>query len=170
MRTDRRIKRVASFIVLVLCVLVMGRETTIWANAIAKDGTYQVEVTLEGGTGRASITSPTKMTVQNGKAVALLQWSSPYYDYMIVDGKTYEPINQDGNSQFEIPVSVFDTPVEVIADTTAMSVPHEITYTLTYHVQNKELNHTLFLILCGTGAGCLVIILGVVVTRRVRNK
>ena len=31
---------------------------------------------------------------------------------------------------FEIPVSVFDRKITVAADTTAMSTPHEITYTL----------------------------------------
>ena len=32
---------------------------------------------------------------------------------------------------FEIPVQYFDRPVTVYADTTAMSTPHEIEYTLT---------------------------------------
>ena len=38
----------------------------------------------------------------------------------------------EGNSTFEIPVLYFDRPMTVIADTTAMSEPHEITYTLTF--------------------------------------
>ena len=63
---------------------------------------------------------------------AVLKWSSPHYDYMIVDGERYEPVNTDGNSVFEIPVPYFDKPVNVIADTTAMSEPHEIEYTLTF--------------------------------------
>ncbi len=41
-------------------------------------------------------------------------------------------MNEDGNSVFQIPVTVFDEPVEVVADTTAMSVPHEIDYTFTF--------------------------------------
>lgn len=51
---------------------------------------------------------------------------------MIVDGEKYLPINSDGNSVFEIPVSAFDEPMTVIGDTVAMSKPHEIEYTLTF--------------------------------------
>ena len=53
-------------------------------------------------------------------------------DYMMVDGDKYLPVNTEGNSTFEIPVSVFDEPMTVIGDTTAMSVPHEVEYTLTF--------------------------------------
>lgn len=49
---------------------------------------------------------------------------------MIVDGKRYLPINTDGNSVFEIPVKSADSIIEIIADTVAMSTPHEIEYTL----------------------------------------
>ena len=48
------------------------------------------------------------------------------------DGEKYLPVNTEGNSQFEIPVKYFDKPMDVIADTTAMSEPHEIEYTLTF--------------------------------------
>ena len=51
---------------------------------------------------------------------------------MIVDGEKYEPVNKDGNSTFEIPVTVFDAEMEVTADTVAMSTPHEIEYTLNF--------------------------------------
>ena len=51
---------------------------------------------------------------------------------MIVDGEKYEPVNKDGNSTFEIPVTVFDTEMKVTADTVAMSTPHEIDYTLNF--------------------------------------
>ncbi len=61
-----------------------------------------------------------------------VQWSSPNYDYMIVDGQKYMPVNTDGNSVFEIPVKL-DTPMQVIGDTVAMSKPHEVEYTLTFH-------------------------------------
>ena len=36
---------------------------------------------------------------------ATIVWSSPNYDYMIVDGEKYLPTNTEGNSTFEIPVS-----------------------------------------------------------------
>ena len=96
------------------------------------DGEYTVEVTMEGGSGRASIQSPTELTIENGQAQAEIVWSSSHYDYMKVGETTYDPINTDGNSVFELPVTVMDKPMDVIADTTAMSVPHEIEYTLTF--------------------------------------
>ena len=89
-------------------------------------------MTLEGGSGRASIASPVTITVENQKVTASVEWSSPNYDYMLVDGEKYEPVNKDGNSTFEIPVSVFDAEMEVTADTVAMSEPHEIDYTLNF--------------------------------------
>lgn len=106
-----------------------GQEGT---QAVLEDGTYTAEVTLEGGSGRASIESPAQITVKDGAVTASIQWSSPNYDYMIVDGEKYLPVNTEGNSVFEILVSGFDQKIEVIADTTAMSKPHEIEYMLTF--------------------------------------
>lgn len=97
-----------------------------------EDGTYTAEVTLEGGSGRASIESPSTLTVKDGKVTASIVWSSPNYDYMLVNDEKYLPVNTEGNSAFEIPVAAFDTALDVIADTVAMSKPHEIEYTLTF--------------------------------------
>ena len=94
------------------------------------DGVYTVEVTLEGGSGKASVESPARLTVQDGAATAVIIWSSSNYDYMKVDGVRCDPINTEGNSTFEIPVLGFDYKMPVLADTTAMSTPHEIEYTL----------------------------------------
>lgn len=96
------------------------------------DGEHTIEVTLEGGTGKASIDSPAVLRKNGDEYTAVITWSSPYYDYMIVDGQRYEPVNTEGNSVFEIPVSTLDSPLEVIADTTAMSEPHEIEYTIKF--------------------------------------
>ena len=96
------------------------------------DGTYKIDVVLGGGSGRATITSPATLVVKEGCAYAQIEWSSSHYDYMKVGETTYDPINTDGNSVFELPVTVMDKPMNVIADTTAMSVPHEIEYTLTF--------------------------------------
>lgn len=105
------------------------------------DGSYSVEITFEGGSGRASIASPVTITVENQKVTASVEWSSPNYDYMLVNGEKYFPVNTEGNSVFEIPVSVFDEPMEIIGDTVAMSTPHEIEYTITLHSDTiKELN------------------------------
>ncbi|MCR5730648.1 MAG: hypothetical protein K6G20_09880 [Ruminococcus sp.] len=95
-----------------------------------EDGEYKIDVTLEGGSGKASVQSPAALKVTDGKAIAEIVWSSSNYDYMIVDGEKYLPVNTEGNSVFEIPVTVFDKKMKVSADTTAMSTPHEIEYTL----------------------------------------
>lgn len=97
------------------------------------DGTYEMELTFEGGSGKAKIQSPAIVTIQDGKATAKVEWSSSNYDYMLVDGEKYLPVNTEGNSVFEIPVTIFDKPMEVVGDTVAMSEPHEIDYTLTFH-------------------------------------
>ena len=101
-------------------------------TAAPADGTYTCEVTLEGGSGRATVESPAALTVADGKMTAAIVWSSPNYDYMLVDGEKYLPTNTEGNSTFEIPVSALDTALDVTADTVAMSTPHEIEYTLTF--------------------------------------
>lgn len=97
-----------------------------------ESGTYTVDVVLEGGSGKSSVESPTRLTVRDGKSYAVITFKSPNYDYMLVDDVRYEPINDSGNSAFEIPVEVFDKKMSVIADTVAMSTPHEIEYTLTF--------------------------------------
>lgn len=96
------------------------------------DGEYSMAVTLNGGSGKAAVTSPAKITVADGLATAQIEWSSSNYDYMIVDGQKYLPVNTEGNSVFEIPVMCFDKEMQVTADTTAMSTPHEIAYTLVF--------------------------------------
>ncbi len=106
------------------------------ASSDIEDGEYTVEVTLEGGSGKSSVESPAKLTVENGKAFAEIVWNSPNYDYMIVDGEKVLPFNTDGNSSFKIPVSEFDSKVDVKADTTAMSEPHEIEYTLYFNSES----------------------------------
>lgn len=102
------------------------------SNLALDDGEYTVDVTISGGSGRASVESPAKLTVSGGEFTATILWSSSNYDYMLVDGVQYDPVNTEGNSTFEIPVLTFDTPVAVQADTTAMSQPYLIDYTLTF--------------------------------------
>lgn len=96
------------------------------------DGTYQVDVTLEGGSGRASVQSPAQMTVENGKVTATIVWSSSNYDYMKVDDIRYDAVIENDQSVFTIPVTCFDWKMAVVADTIAMSQPHEIDYALRF--------------------------------------
>ena len=97
------------------------------------DGEYVIDVKLDGGSGRASVESPAKLTVSGGKATAHIVWSSNNYDFMIMDGEKYMPVNDSsGNSAFDMPVTAFDCKLPIQADTTAMSQPHLIDYTLTF--------------------------------------
>ena len=104
------------------------------------DGTYTIAVTLEGGSGKASIQSPCTLTVADGKMTATIVWSSSHYDYMLVDGERCDVLSTENGSMFEIPVAALDTPLAVVGDTTAMSTPHEIDYTLTFDASSAEVN------------------------------
>lgn len=95
-----------------------------------EDGVYEADVALEGGSGRASVESPAKITVKQGEATAEIIFSSPNYDYVRIGEEKYEPVNTEGNSAFQIPVDGFDYRMQIVADTVAMSTPHEIDYTL----------------------------------------
>ena len=97
-----------------------------------EDGSYTVAVRLEGGSGRASVETPAALRVEDGNAFAVITWGSSNYDYMKVDGVQYDPVNTEGNAAFTIPVAGFDWKLPVLANTTAMSTPHEIEYTLTF--------------------------------------
>ncbi len=97
-----------------------------------ENGTYQAELVFEGGSGKAKILSPARLTAADGRMTAVVEWNSPNYDYMIVDSEKYLPVNTDGNSTFEIPVAALDVPISIIGDTIAMSTPHEIEYTITF--------------------------------------
>lgn len=105
------------------------------------DGKYMIDVTLEGGSGKATVQSPAELVVENGKASAEIVWNSPNYDYMIVDGNKIEFSGNGENATFTIPVIGFDYKMPVTADTTAMSKPHEIEYTLFFDsstIKNNE--------------------------------
>ena len=103
-----------------------------------EDGSYTIELTMEGGSGRASIQSPAQLAIADGAATAILEWSSPNYDYMLVNGEKYLPVNTEGNSVFEVPVEALDAPLTMIGDTVAMSTPHEVEYTVTFHSETLE--------------------------------
>lgn len=124
-------KTFALIIALLLLITGCGQDTE---NKILADGSYVCEVSLEGGSGKAKIESPTEVVATDGNITASIKWSSSHYDYMVVDGKKYFNEALAGeNSMFTIPVPGFDQEFTVIADTTAMSTPHEIEYKITVH-------------------------------------
>ena len=101
-------------------------------SEVPADGSYTVEAVLQGGSGKASVQSPARLTVENGAMTATVIWSSKNYDRMIVNGQEYTPTYENGLSCFTIPMSALGTPLPVQAETTAMSQPHMIDYTLTF--------------------------------------
>lgn len=97
------------------------------------DGSYWIRVSMTGGSGRVSISSPTGFYVKDGQATADIHWSSASYDYMKLDGVRYDAFTDaTGHSAMTIPVSTLDTAIPVLADTTAMSKPYEIEYQLSF--------------------------------------
>lgn len=94
---------------------------------------------MTGGSGRASVESPTRLIVaEDGSMTATVTWSSSHYDLMAVDGVDYRPITTEGNASFEIPVPALDEDIDVQAETTAMSVPHTIDYTLRFDADSLK--------------------------------
>ena len=92
--------------------------------------TYLIDITFEGGTGKAHIESPVEVTSVDGNLSAVFVWSSENYDYMIVDGIRYDNENPGGPSTFTVSIDNITEPLNVIGDTVAMSTPHEIEYTI----------------------------------------
>lgn len=98
-------------------------------HPVPQEGSYTCQVTLSGGSGRASVTSPAKLVSDGQTLTATIEWSSPFYEYMLVEETRYEPIQTSGNAVFEIPV-ILDEELPVSASTVAMSTPHLVEYTL----------------------------------------
>lgn len=132
----KRLSAIIISIILMLLLFGCGAKKT-----AAEDGTYDISVTMTGGSGKASIQSPTQITIKDGSMTAKIVWSSAKYDYMIVDGEKLLPEITDGHSVFEIKVAELDKDFIVTADTTAMSTPHEIEYTLNFDSSSMKLHN-----------------------------
>ena len=112
---------------------------------------------LQGGSGKAFVETPCPVYKKEGTLCALITWSSDHYDYMIVGGEKLLPVNTEGNAQFMVPLGSLEEiageaagaesggaemlpdalggtslEIDVQADTTAMSTPHLIDYTLSF--------------------------------------
>lgn len=94
------------------------------------DGIYTANVSLEGGSSRSEIASPTQLRVEGGQAYVTLVWNSADFDYVKIGGETYLAEVVEGQSQVEVPVDCFDDALAIRVDTTAMGTPHEIALTL----------------------------------------
>ena len=112
---------------------------------------------LQGGSGKAFVETPCPVYKKEGTLCALITWSSDHYDYMIVNKKKLLQVNTEGNAQFMVPLGSLEEiageaagaepggaemlpdalggtslEIDVQADTTAMSTPHLIDYTLSF--------------------------------------
>ena len=134
-RTVIRMLTLVMLAVMLLCpAQILAAEGISGVKTDLTNGEYSIQVDLEGGSGKASVSSPTLMLVKDGRMYAELQWSSSNYDYMIVDGEKFLNESEEGrNSVFTVPITVLDDKMKVIADTLAMGAPHEINYTLTFY-------------------------------------
>ncbi len=92
--------------------------------------TYKADAfTFTGGTGKMKITCD-QIQVKDGKATAKVVFSSKYVTQVKVGDQTYYPDSTVTNkSVFELPVTLNEDN-EIVATTTAMSEPHDITYTI----------------------------------------
>jgi len=106
------------------------------------DGDYLVDVSLSGGSGKAKLASPAALHVENGICTATLVWGSKNYDYMRLGETKILPLPDRETSTFEIPVEIFDRNMAVIADTVAMSEPHEIEYRLLFSSDSLQLQNS----------------------------
>ena len=95
-----------------------------------------LDVTLEGGTGKASVASPARVFVgADGQYLAEVVWSSSKYEQMKLGETVYNVCSTEPGSTFYIPVTV-DEDIAVSALTVAMSEPHWIDYTLHFAAEN----------------------------------
>ena len=95
-----------------------------------RKGSYSLEGELKGGSGKAHFDGPLLLTVEEEGSFLTFTMSSPYYDYVIVEGERFEPLEPDGNSTFRVPFERLNEDFLFTADTTAMSEPHEIDYSV----------------------------------------
>ena len=109
--------------------------TTVGPGTTASTEAEQIAVSLEGGTGKATILSPVTLSTEDDQSYAHFVWSSSNYDLMIVDGVEYRPVSLEPGSTFIIPIEPDQHDLEIQAQTTAMSEPHLITYTVHFGVE-----------------------------------
>lgn len=163
------------FTLILVCFLIMT--LPLGALAVDAEDIYRtIEVTMTGGSGRASISSPALIEVTDGVMYATIEWSSPYYEYMIVDDVKYLPVQEEGNSTFIIPI-ILDEEMPVSAQTVAMSTPHEIDYTLTFDSStikyaNSAVNawQIVYMLIGVVALALILIAIGLTSKRRKREK
>lgn len=139
---------------------------------ILADGSYTIEVELNGGSGRAYISSPANLIVSNGNMKAEIEWSSPNYDYMKIGNVEYYTVNSEGNSRFMIDIEDLDSEIPILAETVAMSQPHMIEYTLYFDSSTvKSKNSSASGIVFGATASAIILtVLAAISVKLIKRK
>ena len=120
---------VVSSLIMILCM----SSVAFAANPV--DGSYQISVGVEGGTGKMKVESCT-LNVSGGSMSAHIVLSSTGYTWLQINGTQYTNEAPAGSkSTFTVPVSALDTPIPVTGETITMSEPHQIDYTFTFSSQ-----------------------------------
>ena len=112
-----------------------GATSTKLAAATTPAADDKIAVSLEGGTGKATILSPVALSTEDGQTYAHFVWTSSNYDLMIVNDIEYRPVSLEPGSTFVIPIEPDQRSLEIQAQTTAMSEPHLINYTVHFGVE-----------------------------------
>lgn len=124
----RKVLILALTVFIVAGVMMTGPVQVLAEDSIA-DGTYPVEFTFEGGSGRGGVES-ISAELNGGKVSELyITMTSPNYDYCIYYDEQYVNSSEEGNSVFIVPF--VEESFLLTADTVAMSQPHEVDYTVT---------------------------------------
>lgn len=98
-------------------------------EGLKPDGIYVPAVfNYSGGSGRVTI-SCDEVELSGGEAIASIAFSSPNYEYIRVDDLKITGESTEKTSTFKVPVKL-DEEMTLIGCTTAMSSPHEISYTI----------------------------------------
>ena len=82
-------KKVTELIVCLLSVICFLTACHTPQSEKLADGTYRADVMLTGGSGRGDGGLTGGAYGGGGKIYATIVWSSPYYDYMMVEDETY---------------------------------------------------------------------------------
>ncbi len=123
-------KRVIVISLITICLLLAS-----CVHAAIKDGVYTPSsFSWSGGSGRVELTCG-EVRISEGEAVAEITFSSPNYEYVRVTEDHISGVYTEDTSTFLVPVKL-DQDMEIIGCTSAMSTPHEITYTL--HISLNE--------------------------------
>ncbi len=126
---SKALKKALSIGVILALMLCCLLASPVKAFAAYQDGTYAVGVSCTGGSGKARV-EYAQVTVSGGNIVSLmLQMSSINFDYCY-DPVTGAKVNAVGSGNSVFYVNYPGTYFNLTADTTAMSEPHEITYTV----------------------------------------